>query len=189
MRVYRTSSLLACAFLASCSAWLTFTPERAAIQALLTPDPLMGALIERVINPDSVKVAQSQPWQDSVAVLLTFNGTEEGFGQVDCLSLYTVTKERSTWSPHREGTGCWPAGGAGEVIQMHIGQRSGTDLPGVSHLAGLVYDARVVAVEAHWGDGLVEKIEVIDGTFLQIRAGVHDPEQILPLDENGEQVQ
>ena len=48
---------------------------------------------------------------------------------------------------------------------------------------------RVVAVEAHWGDGLVAKIEVIDGTFLQIRAGVHDPEQILPLDENGEQVQ
>src|SRR4030067_2682204 len=114
MSFFRASSLLAFIFLASCSAWFTCPPERAAIRALLNPDPLMDSLIEREINPDSVKVAQSQPWQDSVAVLLTFNGTEEGFGQIDCLSLYTVTKERSTWSPHREGTGWCPGGRAGE---------------------------------------------------------------------------
>ena len=169
-----------------CGSLLAFTPERAAVEALLGPADRTGRP-ENIVS-GSVKVQQIQAWRDASIVLITFNATEPEIGLVDCLYLFRVTRVRSRWVTDQDGQGCWTTGGSGELFQISLNQSWGSEDPGMSWAYGLVYDGRVAALDFLWEDGEMETIAVIQGTFLAMRTGVHEMVLVRPLDTNGDLV-
>lgn len=170
-----------------CGSLLAFTPERAAVEALLGPPAITGR--PENIVPDSVRVAQTQDWQDGSMVAVTFSATEPPSGLVDCLYIFEVTRKRSRWSVISQESGCGPAGGSGEPFQQLLGQTWGSDIPGMSIAYGLVFDNRILALDILWEDGERGLVPVINGTYFWAREGLHETVLERPLDANGDLVE
>jgi hypothetical protein len=170
-----------------CGSMLNFTPERAAVEALLGPPELTGR--PENIVPGSVKVAQTQDWQDSSMVVVTFNATETEIGVEDCLYLFQVTRIHSEWAANHVGGGCWTAVFRGELFQQSLQQSWGSDEPGKSWVFGLVYDDRIVSLDILWEDGERAPVAVVNGTYFWPREGVHETVMVRSLDENGDLVE
>jgi hypothetical protein len=169
-----------------CGSMLAFTPERAAIEALLGPAERTGR--SELITPGSVKVAQTQEWQDGSLVAVTFSAFEDGTGPVDCLYIFEVIRDRYRWAARSRESTCEPAGG-GESFQQLQSQMWGTDISGMTTAYGLVFDSRIAALDILWEDGEREAVEVINGTYLRVREGVHEIVLERPLDANGDLVE
>jgi hypothetical protein len=160
-----------------------FSPEQAAIRALLETPRTMQA------NPATIQVLQTQSWGNQVNVLVKFQAVEEN-GQVSqCLFLYETHKiGQAGWGAAGGGGGCGPLGEGGEPIDVGGGQYSGTGRPAMSHVKGLVYEAGITAVETVWDDGEHQHVEVINGSYLAVRGGLHEYTQIQALNDKGEVV-
>jgi hypothetical protein len=170
-----------------CGSLLAFTPERAAVDALLGPPELTDR--PKDITPGSVKVAQTQGWQNGFIVVVTFSTTEEDAILVDCLFIFEVTREPSSWSAVLQEKACGPVGGSGEPFQRLQSQLSGTNIPGMTTAYGQVFDSRIRSIDLLWEDGERETVEVINGTYLSLREGVHETVYLRPLDAIGDLVE
>lgn len=170
-----------------CGSLLEFTPERAAVEALLGPPERMGRPED--ITQGSVKVAQTQEWQEGFMVVVTFNATEHEIGLEDCLFIFQVTRERTRWVAVPQEESCSPAGGSGEPFQRSQSQLWGTNIPGMTTAYSLVYDSRIRFIDLLWEDGERETVEVINGTYLSLREGVHETVFLRPLDAIGDLVE
>jgi hypothetical protein len=161
----------------------TLSPEQAAVRALLEGRRTMQ------IRPATIQVLQTGSWGEEVNVLVTFQAAEES-GQISqCLFLYEAHEARAAgWVVSGGGGGCGPVGGSGEPIDIGAGQHSGTGRPAISHVKGLVHETGIRAIEVIWDDGELQRVEVINSSYLAVRGGLHEYTQIQALDEGGEVV-
>jgi hypothetical protein len=167
--------LLALALLTACA----LSPEEAAIQAVQESQGITR------ISPGTLQHLQTQPWQDGVMVLVSYQTLVENGQIAECVSLYEAQRQQLGWASGGGGGGCWTGGGHSEPIGIGAGQHSGNGRPGLSYVYGLVYDERVAAVKVTWDDGQEQQGEVVNGSYLVLRAGAHDYGQIRALDAEG----
>jgi hypothetical protein len=172
--------VLALLFLSGCS--LTFSPEQAAIRTVLESQ------IRPQPDPATVRVLQSQPWGDSVVVLLTYQAVDQGGGVVECLSMYEIQRNTLGWMGGSGGGGCSPAGGDGQVIGIGAGQHRGSQGIGLSHVTGFVYDEDISTVDVLWDDGEREQVEVVNGSYLALRSRAHTWAELQALNADGQVV-
>jgi hypothetical protein len=165
-------------FLSGCS--LTFSPEQAAIQTVLEsqvrPQP----------NPSTIRVLQSRPWRDGAVVLLTYQAVDQDGGISECLSMYETQRSMLGWIGGSGGGSCSPAGGDGQALGIGAGQHSGGDGIGLSHVTGLVHNEDISMVDVVWDDGERQQVEVVNGSYLALRAGAHMWAELQALNADGE---
>jgi hypothetical protein len=173
-------ALVALLFLGGCS--LTFSPEQAAIQTVLESQ------IRPQPNPSTVRVLQSQPWEDGVVVLLTYQAVDQSGGVFECLSMYQTQRSILGWMGGSGGGGCGPAGGDDQPLGIGAGQQRGSQGIGLSHVRGLVYNEDISMVDVVWDDGESQRVEVVNNSYLALRAGAHTWAELQALNANGEVV-
>ena len=172
-------------FISGCSSLFGFGPEQAAIYHLVNTE---SSLVEFAIVPDSVRADQSQPWQDTFIVLVTFNSLEAGVNMNDCLALIRVRQIEDNWSSNMVAICCWTAGSE-DVYQVCSGQSDSPANVDLSYLSGAIYDDRIAAFDVLWEDGLRGEYPTVNRTLLVLRGGIHEPAQIRPLDPVGRLVE
>jgi hypothetical protein len=69
----------------------------------------------------------------------------------------------------------------GESLDVSSGAHQSNESAS-SHATGLVRDPLITFVEVTWADGEVQRVPVVEGSYLAWREGVSDPGQIVGLD-------
>jgi len=171
---------------AGCQSLMAFTPEQAAVQNIL--DYNGGG--DFALDPNSIRVMQSQKLQDSVIVLVAFQGTQQGSPQ-QCLFHYEAHQATlGTWAGGNGGGGCSMAGQDQNPLEVGMGKIMGTQ-PGVlnyTEVDGFVNQEDIRTVKVTWQDGETQQVDVINGTYLAARAGSQEIEKIEGLDASGQVV-
>jgi hypothetical protein len=186
--------LLFAILLAGCAPGvMSYSPEQAAVRAITEPgDPNM------VIDRGSVKVHQSAPLGGSTFVVVSFSGSD-GKRVDKCTYVYeTQQMGIGTWAPQGGGGGCTgiqpgEAEPPQETLQVGAGTGSnGPNDPGHSYVYGLVRPTEngelIVKVRVTWQDGQMQELNVINSSYLAVRAGDLLYQKIEGLNESGEVV-
>jgi hypothetical protein len=161
----------------------TLSPEQAAVRAVLEEPRTMR------VRPTTIQVLQTQSWGEEVNVLVKFQAIEESGQFSQCLFLYEAHEAAAAgWVVSSGGGGCGPVGGSGDPIDIGAGQHSGAGRPAISHVKGRVHKADVRSIQVTWDDGELQRVDVINGSYLALRGGLHEYAQIQALDEGGEAV-
>jgi hypothetical protein len=163
---------------------LSFSPERAAVQMVLDVNRTSSHM---QIDPATIRVLQKQPLQDDEMVLVAFQAIQDSGQLSECLFMYQVRGGPLGWTTSGGGGGCGPAGGSGEPLGVGAGRHGGAGRSS-SHVAGKVYEEGIVAVEVTWGDGQRQRVQVVNGSYLAARAGLHDYAQLQALNAKDEVV-
>ncbi len=166
------------AFMSACSRILTFSPERAAVQEVLSNT-------DGQVDPSSVQVLQKLEMDESVLVLVSYHKNNPEHRQIsECLMLYETLKRGAGWQTGSGGGGCGPVADHPEVIGASSGQNR-NDEQAFSHADGLVYKEEVRSIRVTWEDGEEQTVDVVNGSYLTFRDGLHTVEQIDALDADG----
>jgi hypothetical protein len=100
--------------------------------------------------------------------------------------LYRVAKEVSKWSALERSTSCELPAGTSKQPMRHVEQLEGGVGPKQStYLIGVMRDGKSVAIEFEWEDGQAERVDLVNGSFLVLREGVHRLEFFRGLDAEG----
>jgi hypothetical protein len=164
---------------------LSFSPERAAVQAVLDMNGTPGHM---QVDPATIRVLQKQSLQDNEMVLVAFQAIQENGQLSECLFMHEVHRGPLGWATGGGGGGCGPAGGSGEPLGIGAGRHGGTDGRSSSHVAGRVYEEGIVALEVTWDDGQRQRVQVVNASYLAARAGLHDYAQLQALNAKDEVV-
>jgi hypothetical protein len=175
--------LAASFFVSSCQTLFNFSPDRAAVQEVITNPP---ASLE--VHRETIRVLQLQESEQGIMVLTTYLATGES-GQIsECLSLYKTAKDSQGWTALGQGSSCWPAALMDQdLISVSIGQNA-TDESSLSDVTGLVYDPQIKSIEVFWDDGTIQAVEVIKSSYLAVRSGQYSVQFIHAFNETGELV-
>lgn len=161
---YKLAVILSFSFLlAGCGPFLNFSPESAAVQAVMTTHPGSQVL------PDTIVILQTQEQAGSTTVMLKYQRIDNGL-LFSCDYVYEGQNRPYGWFPSGGGGGCT----AGVLEDQQIGLGGGTRSSGLnssSHTSGLVYDPEITSIEVEWDDGLVQRTDVINGSYLLVRKG------------------
>lgn len=162
-----SSGLLTIFALASCLP-LAFSPEAVALQQVSETNRRDFAT-----DTSSIRILQKQALGDSQFVLVSYQGTDTRVGKEFCLSLYQVKKMALGWVPSTGGGGCSTAAPDPEQIPISIGGSGGSDGQGdgFSAVSGEVYRDDIRSVHVTWSDGVLQQADVINNSYLAIRAG------------------
>jgi hypothetical protein len=171
-------TVLALLLLSGCS--MTFSPEQAAIRAALE------SRMQVQPDPATVRILQSQPWGDSVMILLSYRAVDQSGQLSECLMMYETQRNMLGWIAGSGGGGCGPAGGDDQALGIGAGQHGDSNGVGLSHVTGLVYDDNISMVEVVWDDGESQRVEVVNNSYLALRAGRHMWAQLQGVNEDGE---
>jgi len=101
--------------------------------------------------------------------------------------MYQVQRRWGQWVTQGTGGGCGPVGGDGSPVGVSWGRQSvDVPRPALSHVDGLVYDSSVETVQVTWTDGEEQQAQVINDSYLALRWGDFELEQVQALDAAGE---
>jgi hypothetical protein len=149
--------------LAGCTQIFTFSPERAAVQALLSPHQRGQVLT------DTIEVLQSKEQDGVVLVMLKYQMAHEGL-VFDCDYVYETQKRSIGWVSLGGGGGC--SSGPMDEQQVSLGWGGGSkNGDSTSRVHAIVYDQEINSMEVRWDDEMVQREEVINGSFMAIRKG------------------
>lgn len=179
--------LVLLAALAGCGG-MGFSPEQMAVRQAVESGPPDG-----IVDTETIQVLQTVEMNGKIFVMVSFNETVKN-RKDECLFVYGF--ERSplcAWVTSSGGGGCsGQVGGdpapAQPISQIGLNMSSGggkpTD-PGYSSIRGLVNSDVIVTVRITWKDNTVQEVEVINGSFLAVRAGQVDWIDVEGLNQNG----
>lgn len=177
--------------LTGCGA-MGFSPQQIAVnQAAESAPP------DAVVDTASIQVIQTVEMNGKSFVMVSFNQTVKN-RKDDCLFVYGFYKSSiGTWSAESGGGGCSGQVGGGELpppepisnigLNMASGGGSPTD-PGVSSIYGLINLDEIVMVRVTWADNTAQEVNVVNNSFLVVRAGQVNMINIEGLKEDGEVV-
>ncbi len=179
-------------FLAGCihGPILALTPEQAAIQAVIDQ-----AGRRAVVDRGSVQVRQSLKLDRNTFVVVSFSQMESD-RKDKCLFVYQIIQNSlGTWQPGSGGGGCSgttigqpePPGQPIEVGGGQSGSRGPGD-PGYSHTAGMVNLNDITKVRVTWNDGSQQEVNVINSSYIAVRAGDIRFQKVEGLNSDGEVV-
>jgi hypothetical protein len=193
MRKLEFYSLLLILILTSCSPrdGIVFSPEQAAVDAAVRIMQGQG-----VIKQETITVRQSQKINRTMFVMVSYDRLVEGRVET-CLMVQQVRQSLiGDWSPRGGGGGC-----TGRMIGMAAdeprtgmevsgGTSSGFDPgdPSYSHVNGLVYQEDIASIRVKWDDGKVMEAPVINGSYLIVRTGSAQYDQVEGLNIDQEVV-
>lgn len=166
--------------LAACA----FSPERAVVQEVLKNGRGWKDLD---IDANTIRVLQTQPRDDGMVIQVVFQAVRDDGQRLECLYEYQTRKSRLEWVIGGGGGGCGPGGGSGESIGIGSGW-NWSERESWSRVSGLVYVEGIVAVKVVWDDGESQRVEVVNGSYLAVRDGVHKYLQVQALDAGNEVV-
>ena len=170
-------------FLSSCQTLFNFSPDRAAVEELITNSP-----VSLEIHPETIRVLQLLESEQGIMVLTTYLATSESDQMNECLSLYKTAKVSQGWSAYAQGSNCWPAALIDqESIRVSMGQNS-TGVSSWSDVSGLVYDPLIKSIEVIWDDGTIQDLDIVKGSYLAVRSGQYSVQFVHALNEAGELV-
>lgn len=170
-------------FLSSCQTLFNFSPDRAAVEELITNSP-----VSLEIHPETIRVLQLLESEQGIMVLTTYLATNESNQINECLSLYKTAKVSQGWSAYAQGSNCWPAALIDqEPIRVTMGQNS-TGESSSSDVSGLVFDPQIMSIEVIWDDGTIQDLEIVKGSYLAVRSGQYSVQFVHAFDEAGELV-
>lgn len=159
---------------------LAFSPEAVAIQQSSKPG-WPGFM------PDtsSIQVLQKQPLGESQFVLVSFQGADSRTGKQSCLFLYEVRKGTVGWMPDSGGGGCSTPIPDPTQVPLSFNGSTGSSHPGTlgySAASGEVNRDDIRFVQVTWNDGTLQKAEVINHSYLVLRAGKFNLQKVEALD-------
>jgi hypothetical protein len=175
--------LAASLFLTACREILNFSPDRAAVQEIVLNSPPM---IE--VHRDTIRILQMQEFNPGFMVLATYLATAEADQLSECLALYHAEKGVEGWNARSQGSGCWPAELMEEDPIQVLRGHSRSGIQSSSDVSGLVYDPEIKSIELTWDDGEKQVLDVVKGSFLSVRSGLHELQTINALNQSGERV-
>jgi hypothetical protein len=149
--------------LAGCTQFFTFSPERAAVQALLSPHQ------RGQVFTDTIEVLQVKELDGVVSVMLKYQMADEGL-IFDCDYVYETQNRSFGWVSLGGGGGCSSGPMEGQQVSLGGGTRSSNG-DSTSRVYGLVDDKDIKSMEVRWDDEMGQREEVINGSFLAIRKG------------------
>ena len=165
--IFLTLSLFGAALFTGCRGILNFSPEMAVQQSLMEHPPFNST-----IQPDTLAVLQTVDFEGSKFVLARFN-TLDGNGQVsECTQMYETIRRAGSWFTGSGGGGCGPAGANQNPIGVGTGSSINNERA-YSSANGLVYQEDFQAIEVIWDDGETQRVEVINGSYMVLRSGIH----------------
>lgn len=167
-----------------CEAWFAFTPERAMNQELVS----MAANRANRIDRDSVRILQQKAWHEEAVFLTYYVDLDETDQKDECVALYRLHRERSQWKIHGAATVCTPMDMINDPIRQLEQLEAWKSAEKSTYLFGLMRDGKSVAIDFEWEDGKAERIDLIDNSFLVLRAGAHRLEVFRGLDADGKAV-
>lgn len=177
------AGLLTMFALASCLP-LALSPEAVAVrEANNSP---MGR--DFTTDPNSIRVLQKQTLGEFTYILVTFQGFDARIGKENCQFLHRVKKMALGWGSTSGGGGCSSGEPDVENIPLSIsGNSGGGDLrgdAGYSAVSGEVYRDDIRFVHITWDDGMLQQADVINNSYLALRAGRFNMQKLEALDAN-----
>ena len=182
-RILKIIALMVFLTAAGCSGLLNFSPERAAVQEILS-----GNSFGMQAQPDTVQVLQSKALEGTKFVQVAFQAVDDQGRQQECLFVYETRKTPVGFVAGSGGGGCGigkPPGG--EPISVGVGSSGGAGVV-YTEADGFVYQPEIASLEVTWEDGETQMIEVVNGAYLALRSGRQELAQIKALDADGEVV-
>ena len=169
--------LMVVLFLSGCDTLLNFSPDRAAVQAIVT-----SRSPSQEIHHDTIRVLQTQESSPGIVVLTTYLATQENDQMLECLALFNSEKFSQGWQAFGLGTTCWEVT-LEDPNPISIGMLQNASLDTkMSYAIGLVFDPDIKLLDITWDDTFSQRIEVIKNSYLAIRAGQSSVASILAYD-------
>jgi hypothetical protein len=157
MKIYRLFPILLL-FLVACGNFAV-TPEQAVQQDLIRYNNAMA---------DTVRIYQSQPWRDSRVVLAIFISLDNN-QPASCEAVYQMVHSGLSWRPGGSGIGC-SSPPSKDAVTFGSGTQ-GVPPDELSYAYGLVKLAEARWVDVTWQDGSVNRVPLVNGSFLALREG------------------
>ncbi|MEJ2600944.1 MAG: hypothetical protein P8Z00_21610 [Anaerolineales bacterium] len=182
-RMLKTIALLVLFTAAGCRGLLSFSPERAVVQTVLSSNTFgMQA------QPDTVQVLQSKTLEGNQFVQVAFQAVDERGLQQECLFVYETRRTPVGFVTGSGGGGCGPTNQPDEApIGISVGSSGGAGVV-YTEADGFVYQPEIASLEVIWEDGEKQAVEVVNGAYLALRSGRQALDQIKALDAAGEVV-
>ncbi len=145
--------------------------QAAALQ--FVKNPPAGA----VIDPGSIEVLQSQPFEGSTYVVLSYERMWNNRDEACLMMTETHHEPLFGWIAGSGAGACAERGSettnASDPLHLSGGIHSRADQkrPPISHVLGRVNDPAIVKVRVVWKDGQSQEAQVVGSSFVIIRAG------------------
>lgn len=145
---------------------------------------------EAVNDPRSIEILQTQSFEDSTYVVLSYRRKYAGNDET-CLVLYETHRELFRgWVSTGGGGACATQEdeAAADVLRFSGGTsfRREQNKPPVSHALGKVSDPAIVKVDITWEDGQVQQAQVVNNSVLAMRTGEAQVRNAVGLDQEDE---
>jgi hypothetical protein len=182
-RMLKIIALLVFLTAAGCQGMLNFSPERAAVQEILS-----GNSFGMQTQPDSVQVLQTKELEGTKFVQVAFQVVDEQGRQQECLFVYETRKTPVGFVAGSGGGGCGPVSAPDDPpIGVGVGSSGGAGVV-YTEADGFVYQPEIVSLEVIWEDGETQSVDVVNGAYLALRSGRQELSQIKALDAAGQVV-
>jgi hypothetical protein len=145
-------------FLVSCGNF-ALTPEQAVQQDLLQNFQAQAG---------TIRIHQNQPWRDSQIVLASFMSFADN-QQSNCEAVFEMVSTGIGWQLSGSGIGC-ASPPSNEAVRSGSGTQ-GVKPDQLSYAYGIVNIAEAQWVEITWQDGSVNRVQVLNGSYLVLRDG------------------
>jgi hypothetical protein len=133
-----------------------------------------------------LQIRQSVPWHDGEIVYYTFDELDPSGAPSECGFVAYTQPGLLGWQTGAGGGGCATRGAVtGPFERAGWGGNSSRDGDNWSNAYGLVSDPAAAEVRLTWSDGLTNTVVLVDGSYLVVRAGQVDVEQVEALDAAG----
>jgi hypothetical protein len=133
-----------------------------------------------------LQIRQSVPWRDGEIVYYTFDELDPSGALSECGFVAYTQPGLLGWQTGGGGGGCATRGAvAGPFERAGWGSSSSRDGDSWSSAYGLVGDPAAVEARLTWSDGLTDTVILAGGSYLVVRAGQVDVEQVEALDATG----
>lgn len=133
-----------------------------------------------------LQIRQSAPWRDGKIVYYTFDELDPSGTLSECGFVAYTRPGLLGWQTGAGGGGCATRGVVtGPFERAGWGSNSNRNGDNWSSAYGLVSDPAAVEVRLTWSDGATDTVTLVDGSYLVVRAGQVDVEQVEALDAAG----
>ena len=160
----KTSTILISLFiliLAAClPGGIAVSPESAVTQELRQ---------DSTILTETIRLHQSQPWGESKILLISYTSIQ-GHEKWSCEAVYQVEQGRIGWRISGSGAGCGNPPSTEPIVSGSGTQGEGAN--NLSYAYGLVRLSGASSVEITWEDGFMQRLPIINGSYLALRDGL-----------------
>ena len=142
----------------------------AACSTAYTPD--QAAHVDLVNNfnavEETIRIHQTQPWKNNMVVMASFQSVDQN-QLSSCEAVFEMEQRGIGWRVGGSGVGC-SSPPAADAVTYGSGTQ-GVPPNALSYAHGLVKLTEGKSVDITWQDGEVQRVPVVNGSYLALRSG------------------